>query len=56
MNKKQFLGIIYYIIAVLVVLHHFWICGKWFELEDILHHETIVVVSIAIATLLCFDP
>jgi len=32
--------------AVATVLHHYAICGKWFEVYQVLHHETIVLCSL----------
>ena len=56
MDKKRLLGIAYYIITAVVIIHHYIICGKWFELEDILHHEVLALVSATIATMLFLDP
>jgi len=53
---KRVLGLVYYVLAVLVLVHHYVICGVWFELEDVLHHEVIALVAVTIATLLVFDP
>jgi len=37
--KTKTLGIILIIAGLLIILHHFVIGGKLFDIEDILHHE-----------------
>lgn len=41
MNKKQSrkFGILLVFLGLLVVLHHLIFAGRFFDLEDILHHE-----------------
>jgi len=34
-------GIACICLAILLFIHHFLICGRWIDLEDILHHEII---------------
>jgi hypothetical protein len=32
-----------FLVAMIVFLHHKVISGKWFDLEDFLHHEVVIV-------------
>jgi len=41
MNKKQnrTLGILLVFSGLLIVFHHLFLAGRFFDLKDILHHE-----------------
>lgn len=41
MDKRSFTFFLF-VVAFLILLHQFAICGKWFELNDI-HHETFAI-------------
>jgi len=32
-------GLVFVVVGLLIVIHHFIICGRFFDLADILHHE-----------------
>ncbi len=56
MNRKRIivvLGLLFFILAFLIILDHYRLTGIWFQLEDV-HHETFVLsaVSVGIGILL----
>ena len=42
--KTKTLGIIFILSSLLVILHHFVISGRLFDIEDILHHEFLEAI------------
>jgi hypothetical protein len=39
LTKSRIFGIAFVFLGVLILLHHFLISGRFFDLRDILHHE-----------------
>ena len=37
--KTKTLGVIFILVGLLIILHHFIIGGRLFDIEDMLHHE-----------------
>lgn len=37
--KTKTLGVIFTLVGLLIILHHFVISGRPFDIEDMLHHE-----------------
>lgn len=46
MNRKQgkTLGILLIFLGLLTVFHHLFFTGRFFDLEDILHHEFLEAI------------
>jgi hypothetical protein len=44
MKKVLLLGISLLIIAFLISIHHFVIAGRFFDMEDIMHHEFLLAL------------
>jgi len=38
-DVKVVVGLGFVLLGLLIVIHHFLICGRLFDLRDILHHE-----------------
>ena len=38
-DSKTVAGCVFVVVGLLIVLHHLLICGRLFDLADILHHE-----------------
>jgi hypothetical protein len=44
-DAKTAAGLGFIVVGLLIVLHHFLICGRFFDLGDILHHEFFWAIS-----------
>jgi hypothetical protein len=44
-DVKAVVGLVFVIVGLLIVIHHFLICGRLFDLKDILHHEFFWAVA-----------
>lgn len=63
MTKKSSVYLAYVIIVLLatvafgILLHHFLICGRWYDVSDFLHHEVFLVLVLGtIAGILIMFP
>ncbi|MFA5363608.1 MAG: hypothetical protein WC325_00305 [Candidatus Bathyarchaeia archaeon] len=44
-NTISIVGAIFVLVGVLIVVHHVAICGRLFDLGDILHHEFFEAIT-----------
>ena len=51
-NRSRVVGAALLFLALLTALHQYVNWGVLFELEDVLHHETLVVVLLALGAVL----
>jgi len=45
--KTKKLGIIFILVGLLIILHHFVISGRLFDVGDMLHHEFFEAIFLA---------
>ena len=38
-DARAVVGLGFVLVGLLIVIHHFLICGRLFDLRDVLHHE-----------------
>lgn len=55
MTLRKALIFLYLLISALLVVHHYIICGKWFDLDQLIHHEVVEVGFIGGALALIID-
>ena len=39
MNRKQLIVCFCFVAVFAIAIHHFWVCGRLFDVGDMLHHE-----------------
>lgn len=44
--RRKVVNIIALLILISTVIHHFLICGRLFDINDFLHHESIMAAAI----------
>ena len=47
MKRKEIVAMFCFVVVLAIVIHHFIICGRLFDLGDILHHEWFAVTFAA---------
>jgi hypothetical protein len=45
-------GFVFVVLGLLIVVHHFLICGRLFDLRDMLHHEFFEAILLTAGTVL----
>jgi uncharacterized membrane protein len=51
-TKYVVMGIILLVIAAAIIVHHYVICGRLYDLPDILHHEWFEAIFITAGIIL----
>ena len=46
--KRIILSISCALLALSGLVHHYIVCGEWFQWQDMAHHEPIIVVVLAL--------
>jgi hypothetical protein len=52
--KTKTLGVIFILVGLLIIVHHYAISGRPFDIEDMLHHEFFeaILLTAGITTLI----